>query len=119
MRVLTRIQALIIATIDKHNYGTLRDIIHGVVFLGTPHKGTSLASYGEMIVSIAKTVALGPNGELISQIRENSRELWKMSSYFGSIYKEFDVFCFYELLPQRFGVIVSKALFPIKRLTRL
>jgi hypothetical protein len=100
------------ATIDKRNYGTLRDRIHGVVFLGTPHKGTSLASYGEMLVSIAKAVALGPNGELISQIRENSKELWKMSSYFGSIYNEFDIFCFYELLPQRFGVVVSGSIAP-------
>jgi protein SERAC1 len=79
----------------------------GIVFLGTPHRGANLASYGEMLVTITKAVGLGSDKALIHSLRDRSPELFKMATYFSDIYEAFELFCFYELEPWRYSSLVS------------
>jgi hypothetical protein len=82
-------------------------LTHGVVFLGTPHNGTSIVTYGETLVNIAKAVGLGSDTSLIHSLRNGSPELFRLATYFNDIYADFDVFCFFELLPWKFSTAVS------------
>ena len=61
-----------------------------------------------MIVSITKAAGLGSDTHLIHSLREQSAELLKLASNFSDVYDAFDIFCFYELLPWRFGSVVSQ-----------
>lgn len=61
-----------------------------------------------MLVSITKAAGLGSDTRLIRTLREQSPELLKLTSNFSDIYDNFDVYCFYELLPTHFGNVVSR-----------
>jgi hypothetical protein len=61
-----------------------------------------------MLVSITKAAGLGSDTHLVHSLREQSAELLKLASNFSDVYDAFDIFCFYELLPWRFGAVVSK-----------
>lgn len=59
-----------------------------------------------MLISITKAAGLGSDSQLIHSLREQSAELLKLASNFSDIYDAFDIFCFYELLPWKFGSVV-------------
>jgi hypothetical protein len=59
-----------------------------------------------MLISITKAAGLGSDSQLIYSLREQSAELLKFASNFSDIYDAFDIFCFYELLPWKFGSVV-------------
>ncbi|KAL9611240.1 MAG: hypothetical protein Q9167_004094 [Letrouitia subvulpina] len=99
-------KALIKSTLASKRYGSIRTATQGIIFLGTPHRGVSIASYGDMLVSITKAAGLGSDTSLVHSLREQSAQLLKLASNFSDVYDAFDIFCFYELLPWRFGYVV-------------
>lgn len=102
------LKALVKATLAAQHFGSIRESTHGVVFLGTPHRGANIASYGETLVTIAKAVGLGSERSLVHTLREKSPELLKLATNFTDIYGAFEIFCFYELLPWRFSTVVCR-----------
>jgi hypothetical protein len=89
------------ATLADQLYGDIRRATHGIVFLGTPHNGSSFAAYGEMLVTITKAIGMSSDSQVIHSLREMSPELLKLATQFADIYDSFEVYCFYELLPWR------------------
>ncbi|KAI1350937.1 hypothetical protein F5Y01DRAFT_315219 [Xylaria sp. FL0043] len=82
----------------------------GVVFMGTPHRGSSLESYGEIVVKIAKLSGRRPNAQLLQTLRPNSHILEKLRNDFTTISNNMVVVCFYEELPTiKWGLIVPEA----------
>jgi hypothetical protein len=100
-------QALIKATLAAQYFGSIKESTHGIIFLGTPHRGANIASYGETLVTIAKAVGLGSDTGLLRSLRDRSPQLLKLATNFSDIYNNFEIFCFYELLPWRFSSVVS------------
>jgi hypothetical protein len=84
----------------------IKKFTHGIIFLGTPHRGANVASYAETLVSIAKAVGFGSDTALIRSLRKKSPELLKLATNFSDIYDEFEILCFYELLPWKFSSVV-------------
>ncbi|KAI1284239.1 hypothetical protein F5Y07DRAFT_349154 [Xylaria sp. FL0933] len=78
--------------------------------MGTPHRGSSLESYGEIVVKIAKLSGRRPNAQLLQTLRPNSHILEKLRNDFTTISNNMVVVCFYEELPTiKWGLIVPEA----------
>lgn len=45
-------------------YSNIRDHTLGIVFFGTPHRGSSKTSYGKLLADVASAVANIPNSKL-------------------------------------------------------
>ncbi|KAH6668855.1 hypothetical protein B0J14DRAFT_151694 [Halenospora varia] len=99
-------EAMIKATLAAQAFGHIKAATHGIIFLGTPHRGSSGANYAETLVSMAKASGLGTYTGLIHTLRRQSPELLKLATYFSDIYDEFEIFCFYEMEPYLFSFLV-------------
>ena len=98
------IQALVDAT--SNSYGEVSTCVRGIIFLGTPHRGSNKASWGEQarkFVSYFKTT----NSSLVKDLDEKSEKLAKIGDSFPSLLNtrgkqantRIEVVCFYEGQP--------------------
>jgi hypothetical protein len=73
----------------------------GVVFLGTPHRGANLASWGDTLATCAAAFGLGPDTQLLNILRKDSDRLREIFNDFAMLANEMglDLICFYELYP--------------------
>lgn len=71
----------------------------GIIFLGTPHHGSSLASWGE---NLAKAIGVvnRTNSRIVQLLRSDSEVLARVLDGFHAILRERDIqiTCFYEEL---------------------
>ncbi|VTT84040.1 unnamed protein product [Fusarium fujikuroi] len=112
-----RKQALVAAKQRSEQH--LQDIVNftrGVIFLGTPHHGSSLAKIGELV---SRSVGLikETNSDIIQVLTKDSEVLARIQDSFQALLMArskdeatmIDITCFYEELPtKKFGVIVPK-----------
>ena len=87
------------------NHGdTFKDIrmaIAGILFLGTPHQGSSAAEYGMWLAR-----ALGNDTALLETLKRNSPTLQEVARDFEDSYNNMDVICFYEKRDGLMGIQV-------------
>src|SRR3569833_969167 len=81
-------KALIRATLASRRFGSIRETTRGIIFLGTPHNGSSSAKYGEILAGIARALERGSDTKLEHALRDDSPELMKLASNFSDIYEE-------------------------------
>ena len=55
---------------DSFHYLALSTV--GVVFLGTPHRGSKAAKWGDIVAKTAKALGLGSEDSILKDIREDS-----------------------------------------------
>jgi hypothetical protein len=93
-------QALGIAKHDSKFHHLLKATA-GVVFLGTPHRGADLASWGDTLATCAAAFGLGPDTQLLNILRKDSDRLREIFNDFAILANEMglDLICFYELYP--------------------
>jgi len=91
-------QALAWARIEPQ-YRCLEEMTIGILFFGTPHRGTEKAAYGAILAKIATTVLNKPNPSLLNALQTNSNELMRLSSEFKFRLAQYQVVSFYELKP--------------------
>ena len=65
--------------------------IVGILFLGTPHQGSSAAEYGMWFAR-----ALGNDTTLLETLKKNSPTLLEVAQDFEASYSNMDIVCFYE-----------------------
>ncbi|GFF56469.1 hypothetical protein IFM51744_08909 [Aspergillus udagawae] len=85
--------------------GTLRSVFtstYGVIFMGTPHHGSSLARWGHTVARYMGTFR-STNADLVGSLRLGNSELGQIAEDFQHLIRREDVrmmvFCFYETLP--------------------
>ena len=87
------------------NHGeTFKDIrmaTAGILFLGTPHQGSSVAEYGMWLAR-----ALGKNTTMLETLKKNSQTLHEVAKDFEASYSNLDIVCFYEKRDGPMGVQV-------------
>lgn len=112
-----RKQALV--TAKQRSEQHLQDIVNftrGVIFLGTPHHGSSLAKIGELV---SRSVGLikETNSDIVQVLTRDSEVLARIQDSFQALLMTrrkdeatmIEITCFYEELPtKKFGVIVPK-----------
>jgi hypothetical protein len=77
--------------------------------MGTPHRGSPLASYADTIVACVKATGFKANSGNIQQLRLNSEDLDELGSQFGSLLQlgRIKVLTFYEMKPTKVAGIAE------------
>ncbi len=78
-------------------FGHIADSTKGIVFFGTPHRGTDAANWGEVIAGI-KAASLGsrPRAAFLKLLRPNSKDLLDLSDDFRTIATNYALMSFVE-----------------------
>jgi hypothetical protein len=77
----------------------------GVIFLGTPHRGSNKASLGEVIAQVAKYSFRQPNEQLIRTLQHDSHILENQRDQFTTISKDIPIVCIREEIPTGVGMV--------------
>ncbi|KAJ5745879.1 hypothetical protein N7520_011061 [Penicillium odoratum] len=90
-------QALVKAR-ERDRFTELLKKIRGVAFFGTPHAGSSLAKFGNIMASIIKLSTLGTttNARVVAVLKNNSETLWGIARSFVDRRKALPIVSFYE-----------------------
>jgi hypothetical protein len=88
-------QALVLANTNRL-YTPIKAATYGIIFMGTPHRGTNLAAWGRMTATIAKAVLVRPKTQLLKALESNSRLLMDLSAEFAHMHSLFRIVNCYE-----------------------
>lgn len=100
-------QALVWAQREPQ-YQTIRNHTLGIVFFGTPHRGSDKANYGKTLANVAAGVMHKPKSKLISALQSNSETLMRLTSEFKFEAPNMEIMTFYETKPMGiFSSLVS------------
>ena len=91
-------KAMIIAHERSDRYETLSRDVYGVMFMGTPHRGSDVAFWSKFFRSFANTLTLGNiRTSLLKDLEPKSETLSAISSAFVERGKRLQkIFSFYE-----------------------
>lgn len=72
-----------------------------MIFFGTPHKGSDLATYGRTFARVPSAIALVPHPELLQSLIKGSPKLRKLNEHFIDLLqiRMFNIVSFYETKP--------------------
>jgi len=90
---------------QEEDLGSVFACTKGVVFLGTPHRGSDLTPYGHIVAKVARLLLRQPNEKLISLLESESPILERQRRSFASISKDIGLACVIEELPTRLGIV--------------
>ena len=86
--------------------GELYPATMGVIFLGTPHRGSDKQTLGSKVATIAECAFKTPNRQLLETLASNSHILEKQRDDFVTVSNNLDIVCFYEAKPMPlFGLV--------------
>ena len=89
-------------------YQSIKDHTLGIVFFGTPHRGSGKANYGKILANVATGVMHKPKSKLINALQSNSETLLKLTSEFKFDAPNIQIMTFYETKPMgAFSSLVS------------
>lgn len=80
------------------------------MFLGTPHQGSSAASFGDVAMQIARACGAAIDSNLLRHLKPNCNSLRMTAAEFLRIASHIKIFSFYENRPQIRGRLVSMSL---------
>ncbi|KAI9764475.1 MAG: hypothetical protein M1840_008401 [Geoglossum simile] len=105
-------QALFQARVEQR-YNSISESTIGIIFLGTPHRGSEKAAYGKVLATVA-TVALNkPPPRLVNVLQVNSEALMRLTTDFRLQLPKYQVYSFYEMKPMKmFSTLVSAQMIP-------
>jgi hypothetical protein len=80
-------------------YATVNEHTVGLIFFGTPHRGSDKATYGKVLSNIATTLTISPSSKLIAALQSNSDALQRLTSDFKHQIQRYKIISFYETKP--------------------
>ena len=94
-------KALVFAHEDEATYGALLKSVTGVIFLGTPHRGSNAATLGTVVGGIVNTFVPGfptktVRTDLLDYLKEGSRQLHDLATSARNRLANLTVISFYE-----------------------
>ena len=90
-------------------YQTIKKHTLGVVFFGTPHRGSDKANYGKILANVATGMMHKPKSKLINALQNNSEQLMRLTSEFKFEAPDMEIMTFYETKPMGlFSGLVSR-----------
>lgn len=93
-------QSLFQATIEQR-YNSISESTVGIVFLGTPHRGSENVAYGKVLETLATAVRKKPSPRLINALQVNSEALMRLTTDFRLQVPKYQVYSFYEMKPMK------------------
>ena len=95
---------------NRPDFATILDATRGIVFLGTPHRGSSAITLSKLIASVVQAFQ-DANLGLIQDVEMESQILDRIGDNFGQILdrQRLTVFSFEEELPMPWGRKVCSA----------
>ena len=94
-------QALVWAYMEPQYSNTLEHTL-GVVFFGTPHRGSDKAgSYASVLAKTASAVLYKPSSKLLETLKTNSEKLMDLTSQFKFHIPKVRIITFYEMQPTK------------------
>ncbi|KAI9875725.1 MAG: hypothetical protein M1823_007413, partial [Watsoniomyces obsoletus] len=82
-------------------YEAVRSTTIGIIFFGTPHRGSDKAVYGKVLANVAQTMTRKPPARLVSALQTNSDILLRLTSDFRFQLPQYQVVSFYEQRPMK------------------
>ncbi|KAI1173894.1 hypothetical protein F4777DRAFT_555820 [Nemania sp. FL0916] len=96
-------------THGRHSHlGNIYSSTVGVIFMGTPHRGSAKVSYGEIAAKIAGLTLRQPNRQLLETLKQGSAILDQQRDGFTTISNNMIIVCIREELPTGIGLIVPE-----------
>ncbi|KAK3327045.1 hypothetical protein B0T19DRAFT_420664 [Cercophora scortea] len=77
----------------------ITDRVCGILFLGTPHKGSDMACFLDVLNTVAKSVLIRPSDAIVKDLATNSRHLLELDQLLRFKLGTIDIYSFYELRP--------------------
>jgi hypothetical protein len=85
------------------------DAALGILFFGTPHRGSDKAVYGKVLADVAQTMTHRPSSRLVSALQTNSDVLLRLTTDFRHQLPRYQVVSFYEKRPMKiFSTLASQ-----------
>jgi Putative serine esterase (DUF676) len=77
----------------------------GILFLGTPHRGSKASSWGKMLAKGASVLGFGSEIRLLQTLERSSERLDLLLTDFSAMARELrlEIVCFYEVLETQLG----------------
>jgi len=91
-------QALLQARLEPQ-YKAIQDATLGILFFGTPHRGSDKATYGKVLATVAQKLSHRPSPRLIKALETNSDVLLRLTSDFKFQLPRYRIVSFYEQRP--------------------
>ncbi|KAH0555801.1 hypothetical protein GP486_006255 [Trichoglossum hirsutum] len=93
-------QALFQARIEQR-YNSISESTTGIIFLGTPHRGSEDAAYGKVLATVATVILNNPPPRLVNTLQVNSETLMRLTTEFRLQLPRYQVYSFYEMKPMK------------------
>lgn len=77
----------------------------GIVFFGTPHRGSSQESLAEVAANVAKLSLRQPNKQLLATLNQESHILEIQRERFKTVSANLSIVCIREELPTGLGMV--------------
>ncbi|KHN95717.1 Zinc finger, ZZ-type [Metarhizium album ARSEF 1941] len=103
-------QALVEASIQSR-YNTIHSATEGIIFLGTPHRGSGAATLGQVAALVAGAAVPGWrvfNRGLLKGLEKDNDALFQTCNRFANICTDMRIHSFYETMPLGPRVIVEQ-----------
>jgi hypothetical protein len=93
-----RTRKAIIRAHEKERYKSLLDSVRGILFFGTPHRGSALAGWSTLLSNVAVVASFGTktNKGLSKDLQSQSFALQEISKSFVDRAKKLQIVSFYE-----------------------
>ena len=100
-------------------YQSIKDHTLGIVFFGTPHRGSDKANYGKTLANVAAGVTHKPKSKLIDALQSNSDTLMRLTSEFKFEAPNIEIMTFYETKTMGIfsGLVSMRGSSPLVQLT--
>ena len=84
------------ANISNSRFAHIKTATFGIIFLGTPHRGSPQARLGQIVANLARIAFKNPQTHLLKSLEKDSHELDALSEEFANLHNILKIVSCYE-----------------------